>query len=70
MVEVFKTNVVEAEMAEKLIELIHEFFPHLEINFDLDDQDRILRIQSLKEIDLSKVKLLCNSMGCIIEDLE
>ncbi len=45
MVEVFKTNVQQTEEAEMLIEKLAEHFPAHEINFDLSDCDRILRVQ-------------------------
>ena len=46
MVEVFKTDVREAEHAERLIDLLYKYFPARKINFDLEDCDKILRIDS------------------------
>jgi hypothetical protein len=46
MVEVFKTNVVDATRAEMLVEKIHHNFTYYKANFDLDDCDNILRIKS------------------------
>lgn len=46
MVEVFKTNVSEAGEAEGLISLLLMHFPDSEINFDLEDCDKILRIKN------------------------
>lgn len=45
MVEVFKTDVSAIEDAKRLILQIHQNFDHYLANFDLDDCDRILRIQ-------------------------
>lgn len=45
MVEVFKTNVHEVEATEMLIEKLLEHFPESRINFDLEDCDRILRVE-------------------------
>lgn len=45
MVEVFKTNVHETEHAEQLIHLLRQHFPGSKINFDLDDCDKVLRIE-------------------------
>ena len=45
MVEVFKTNVQETEQADQLIGLLQQHFPGNKINFDLDDCDRVLRIE-------------------------
>ncbi|MES2419010.1 MAG: hypothetical protein V4541_12545 [Bacteroidota bacterium] len=47
MVEVFKTNVNKAEDAQKIIRQIHQDFEYYQVNFDLDDCDRILRVQCL-----------------------
>lgn len=46
MVEVFKTNVSNESAARDLLTLIHQDFKHYKANFDLDDCDRILRIES------------------------
>jgi len=46
MVEVFKTNVVQRDQANGLLDLIHETFEGYRANFDLQDCDRILRIKS------------------------
>lgn len=45
MVEVFKTSVQQTHEADVLITLIQETFEGVAANFDLDDCDKILRIQ-------------------------
>lgn len=45
MVEVFKTNVQEKLHADDILKLINSSFPGNRINFDLEDCDRILRIE-------------------------
>jgi hypothetical protein len=45
MVEVFKTNVTTAEIAEQMKAVLSFDFPHFKINFDLHDRDNILRIE-------------------------
>ena len=45
MVEVFKTNVQEAGQAKQLIDLLRKHFPGSKINFDLNDCDKVLRIE-------------------------
>ena len=45
-VEVFKTNVQTDEEANRLTRHIRESFSGCQVNFDLDDCDRILRFQS------------------------
>jgi hypothetical protein len=45
MVEVFKTNVRRRSQAKSLLALLRQYFPDSRINFDLDDCDKILRVQ-------------------------
>jgi hypothetical protein len=56
MVEVFRTNVQNGEEAIRIKELLHALFPDSRINFDLDDCDRVLRVEGIftheKVIDL------------------
>lgn len=47
MVEVFKTNVQQLPQAEMLIKCISEHFHLCKINFDLDDCDKILRVEGI-----------------------
>jgi len=44
MVEVFKTNVPTREVAENLIGLLQAKFPGHRVTFDLEDCDKIMRI--------------------------
>ena len=46
MVEVFKTNVEQPEHSEMLIDQLINRIPNSRINFDLEDCDRILRIEA------------------------
>ena len=45
MVEVFITDVQLAQEAEMLLAEIHGSFQNCEANFDLEDCDRVLRIE-------------------------
>ena len=44
-VEVFKTNVQQKKDADKLLKYLSKQFPCYKINFDLDDCDKILRVE-------------------------
>ncbi len=46
MIAVFKTTVNNHKDSNKLIEALKKEFPESEINFDLEDCDNILRIES------------------------
>lgn len=45
MVEVFKTNVRSIRKAKLIIQKLAAKFPAHKINFDLEDCDKILRVQ-------------------------
>ncbi|MES2381713.1 MAG: hypothetical protein V4538_11770 [Bacteroidota bacterium] len=47
MVEVFKTNVQGVDESKMIIQQLLAHLPDSKINFDLDDCDYILRVESL-----------------------
>ncbi|HJY64616.1 MAG TPA: hypothetical protein VJ455_10705 [Ignavibacteria bacterium] len=69
MVEVFKTNIQDKEIANNLLADLQCVFPNCKINFDLDDCDNILRIESDKIIPEEITKVL-NYKGFVCEVLE
>ena len=46
-VEVFSTSVTSIEKGEFLLGKLQQEFPYYEINFDLEDCDNILRVESV-----------------------
>jgi len=46
-VDVFKTTVRRKEDAAQIVNLLQEYFPNHHINFDLEDCDKILRIEGV-----------------------
>jgi hypothetical protein len=58
MVEVFKTNVQRNEQAKELIFLLQQKFPESKINFDLDDCDKVLRIEGTNFISCNVMNVL------------
>ncbi|MFC0774764.1 hypothetical protein [Terrimonas alba] len=50
MVEVFKTDVCDPVDASILIDAIRKVFPGYKVNFDLQDCDQILRIESCANV--------------------
>jgi hypothetical protein len=60
MVEIFKTNVQEVNDANAIIQKLLEHFPSAKINFDLEDCDNILRIDTLTKITESAIELMQN----------
>lgn len=68
MVEVFKTDVGKAQ-ALTLLALLESTFPHFRINFDLEDCDRVLRVEG-QNICCDTIISLLNRHGCYCAILE
>ena len=69
MVEVFKTNIHDKKTANKIVADLYEQFPSFKINFDLDDCDKILRVESDKVVPEEVTKILKHK-GYVCEVLE
>ncbi len=69
MVEVFKTNVTESFHAEILLRLIHTSFKDCCASFDLEDCDKILRIECSNTFKSDHLIGLLKDMGFKIEIL-
>jgi hypothetical protein len=70
MVDVFRTDVADRHSAQLLIELIHVPFPEYLVSFDLEDREKILRVQSETPIDIDGLVALLNKHGVWAEALE
>ncbi len=68
IVEVFKTNVEEVELSEHLIQQLAAQFPESIINFDMDDCDKILRVEATSVMPEKIIEIL-NSNGYSCEVL-
>jgi len=62
MVEVFKTNIQEARQANVLFKELSQQFPLFKINFDLQDCDKILRVEG-ESILYDKIISLVHTNG-------
>jgi hypothetical protein len=70
MIEVFKTNVHSKKEAQLILEDYSGFFPGWKIGFDLEDCDRILRIDSGSEhIIIEQIQGIINKFGYTAEPL-
>ncbi len=58
MVEVFKTNVLDVERSNLLVERLLFHFPDNKINFDLQDCDKILRVEGENILPVRIMELL------------
>lgn len=70
MVEVFKTNIASNKKADWVLGILQDRFPGLELNFDLEDCDNILRVGAMdrKEIARNIIKTV-RAQGFKIEIL-
>ena len=72
MIEIFKTNVSNKKLAGRVLKALRTRLPAYAFNFDLEDCDRILRVQSdgtplcLNEIIM--VVKECSVEICLFED--
>lgn len=69
MVEVFRTNVTCPDVAAKLIAELLAIMPDSAINFDLEDSENILRVES-QSIDTDIVINILNIHDFTCEILE
>ncbi|MEJ7779071.1 MAG: hypothetical protein WKF68_05740 [Daejeonella sp.] len=71
MVEVFKTNVEDPDDACRIIEQFSREFPDYQANFDLEDCDKVLRVECRREvIDCENLISLLGNSGFKAETLE
>ncbi|MFA6083265.1 hypothetical protein [Mucilaginibacter sp.] len=69
MIEVFKTDVTDIAQSRSIINMLTKHIPGGCINFDLEDCDNILRVQS-ECFSVETVILLLKNMGHYCEPLE
>jgi len=60
MVEIFKTDIQTKSQSEMMLTILLDKFPSYQINFDLEDCDKILRIDTPTEITQSVIELMQN----------
>jgi hypothetical protein len=71
MIEVFKTNIKDQDVADKLIDQIHKTFIGYTANFDLQDCDNILRVKCIRgTVESNYLICLLKQFGCNAEILE
>jgi hypothetical protein len=71
LVEVFKTDVDSEQVAVKIITDLQRIFPSYRINFDLDDCDKILRVESKSgNIEVERIIGVVRSFNNKIEAIQ
>ena len=63
MIEIFATNIRSIKDARIIEGLFSIVFPRLDVNFDLDDRDKILRVQSVSPIDSNSIVSYVRNLG-------
>lgn len=63
MVEVFKTNIENSRQAGLVLYIIHRKFREYKANVDLDDCDRILRVESSGRIQATLLIQVVQALG-------
>jgi len=69
IIEIFKTNIENHQAAKLILDKLLYQYPSLGINFDLDDCDRILRVEG-NDFSVNKVIETVNMLGHKCEVLE
>lgn len=62
MITVFKTNVQKAMQAKKLVSYLLQHFPGNKINIDLNDCDKVLRVEG-ENFKEGKIMMLVRQTG-------
>ena len=64
MIEVFKTDVDDSKYADILVEHIQRIFQGYEVNFDLQDCDKILRVKNVRgAVNSDRLIQMLNKFG-------
>lgn len=70
MIEVYRTNFRKKKHAKKARKKLKQKFPFFKVNFDLEDCDKILRVENSEgKIDNEEVIRLISKLGFDIEPL-
>ena len=67
---IYRTNIDNSVIAENIIDAIHTNYPESKANFDLEDCDKILRVENISGKSQDKIiKGFVAQLGYKIEDL-
>lgn len=68
MIAIFKTSVINSEQAESIKPYLDQLHAIIAWNFDLDDCDNILRIESSTNVSVSVISML-EEHGFLCEEI-
>ena len=66
---VYKTNIFKPARAKNILEKLSNHFPEHKINFDLEDSDKILRMEGTY-VNPEILKTIMHGIGFTCEELE
>jgi hypothetical protein len=69
MIEIFKTNVQNKTQANWVTNLLQNDFSEAKINFDLNDCDKILRMEGINQSHIAQIINDLNRLGIKCEIL-
>lgn len=71
MIEVYSTNITKKKHGKPVLKVLCEEFPAYMISLDLNDCDKILRVENPQgTVDNETIKKLVSSLGFDIAELE
>ncbi|KEO75891.1 hypothetical protein [Anditalea andensis] len=70
MIEVFCTNIPSSEVADRILAMIGELYPDYKANFDLEDCDKILRVEGKGVLEVDSIMDLVICRGYTISILQ
>ena len=70
MLEIFKTDVKTKTQARQVVNLLKKGFADANINFDLHDRDKILRIEGINSYHATGIMSYLKEMGFKCEILQ
>lgn len=68
-IEVYKTNFDEVSSAKMILEEIRESHPESDPSFDLDDCDKVLRIEDSSGVNRSIIEEIIQNHGFYLDSL-
>lgn len=70
MIEIFKTNVNSKRQSGRILKMLKRIFPNASFIFDLEDCDKILRVDHIEKTQIASIKNEIINLGFVCEILE
>jgi hypothetical protein len=70
MIEIFKTNVNSKRQSNRILKILKNIFPDASFIFDLEDCDKILRVDDVEIMQIATIKNEIINLGFVCEILE